>query len=236
MALATSQIHRSRTLGELQQIFLNVVPRFVNADAYGLYLFDDKLQTSSLISHQANQDFLSEYEKIRSEDPLFNFLLNKKRFTHSLDIFDEKEWSRQPLHEFLTQWGLDYSIEAPLICDGRLKGTLNFALGGNRYFADESLIQAEFLCAEFEASYQRLDEIQKLKKELSNRSGRDTSYHELSRRGTEVLELLLCGNCNRAIADKLNISENTVRYHIKQIYEKFDVHNRAQLVKRVYVN
>ena len=236
LALATSQIHRSRSLHELQKNFLNVVPRFVNADAYGLYLFDDKLQTSSLTSHQANQHFLSEYEKIRCEDPLFNSLISRKKFTHSLDMFDEQEWSREPLHEFLSQWGLDYSIEAPLFCDGRLKGTLNFAIGGDRYFAEESLALAEFLCAEFEASYQRLSEFEELQNELSSRNRHRANSHHLSKRSNEVLQSLLSGDCNREISVKLNISENTVRYHIKQLYEKFGVHNRTQLLKRVYLN
>ncbi len=236
LALATSQIHRSRSLQELQKTFLNVAPKFVNADAYGLYLFDTNLETSSVISHQANCHFLSEYEDLRSEDPLFNFLLKQKRFTHSLAIFNENEWLREPLHDFLSRWGLNYSIEAPLICDGRVTGTLNFAIGGEKYFPKDSLLIAEFLCAEFDATYQRLIESNKLQKQAAGSSRQFTDCNELSPRRRDVLKLLLDGMQNREISGRLNITENTVRYHIKQIYKKYGAHNRAELLRQAYIN
>ena len=36
------------------------------------------------------------------------------------------------------------------------------------------------------------------------------------------------------VCRKLGISENTVRYHIKHIYRRLGIKNRAQLVKRLY--
>ena len=156
LALATSQIHRSRSLADLQKVFLAVAPQFVDADVYGLYLFDEKLEPMSVISHHAQHNFLSEYEKIRIEDPLFNYLRQEKKFTHSLDIFNQQDWLRQPLHNFLSRWGLDYSIEAPLIHNGHISGTLNFAIGGKKYFGKESLTAAQFLCNEFDLTYKRI--------------------------------------------------------------------------------
>jgi DNA-binding NarL/FixJ family response regulator len=35
---------------------------------------------------------------------------------------------------------------------------------------------------------------------------------------------------NRAIADRLSISENTVKYHMKNILQKLDVQNRTEAV------
>ena len=236
LALATSQIHRSRSLQELQNTFLNVAPKFVSADAYGLYLFDKDLQTSSVISHRANHRFLAEYEKIRADDPLFNHVVSEKKFTHSLDMFNKRDWLQQPLHDFLSRWGLDYSIEAPLMYEGRITGTLNFAIGGNRYFAEESLVLAEFLCAEFDATYQRLLEFEKLRQQASTHSLYPDALENLSPRAAEVLELLLGGMSKRQISMQLNISENTVRYHVKQLYRKCGVHNRAQLLRHAYLN
>lgn len=234
LALATSQIHRSRSLAELQKTFLAIAPKFVNADAYGLYIFNDKLDTWTITSHQANRRFLAEYEKVRKEDPLFKFLLQKKKFTHSLEMFNESDWLKQPLHSFLSQWGLAYSIEAPLVHDGHISGTLNFAVGGKKYFARESLAAARFLCSEFDAAYKRILEFEKLKNELKE-SGRDrASLQKIPKRARQVLELLILGLNNQAISERLDISENTVRHHVKHIYKTLDVHNRAQLVKYVY--
>ena len=54
----------------------------------------------------------------------------------------------------------------------------------------------------------------------------------LTPRENEVLQLVVDGKTNRQIADELFISENTVAFHIKQIYEKLHVHTRAQVVAR----
>ena len=55
---------------------------------------------------------------------------------------------------------------------------------------------------------------------------------ELTRRETEVLELLSKGCANKEIAQSLSISLDTVRYHLKQIYEKLHVRSRTEAVAR----
>lgn len=69
-----------------------------------------------------------------------------------------------------------------------------------------------------------------------SRAGEETRalYAELSRREIEVLELLGAGMRNRAIADKLFISEKTVKNHISSILAKLQVNDRtaAALIAR----
>lgn len=52
----------------------------------------------------------------------------------------------------------------------------------------------------------------------------------LSQRETEVLQLLCEGENYKTIAAALFVSTNTVKAHIKNIYEKLHVHNRAEAV------
>lgn len=52
----------------------------------------------------------------------------------------------------------------------------------------------------------------------------------LSSRETEVMDLIARGNSVATIADKLIISENTVRTHSKHIYTKLDIHKRQELL------
>lgn len=52
----------------------------------------------------------------------------------------------------------------------------------------------------------------------------------LTSRETEVMELVARGNSVATIADKLVISENTVRTHSKHIYVKLDIHKRQELL------
>jgi two-component system NarL family response regulator len=54
----------------------------------------------------------------------------------------------------------------------------------------------------------------------------------LSRRELEVLTLVAQGLNNRAIAETLFISENTVKNHVRSIHEKLQVHSRMEAVVR----
>jgi len=55
---------------------------------------------------------------------------------------------------------------------------------------------------------------------------------QLSRREEEVLELLAKGAANKEIAATLSISLDTVRYHLKHIYEKLHVRSRTEAVAK----
>lgn len=55
-------------------------------------------------------------------------------------------------------------------------------------------------------------------------------YGVLSQREQEILRLLCCGASNREISEKLFLSENTVKFHLKNLYLKLDVKNRAQAI------
>ena len=54
----------------------------------------------------------------------------------------------------------------------------------------------------------------------------------LSKREREVLSLVAEGLNNRAIANRLFISENTVKNHIRNIHDKLGVHTRMEAVVR----
>lgn len=55
-----------------------------------------------------------------------------------------------------------------------------------------------------------------------------SSKIELSPRETEVLAFVAQGLTNPQIAEKLTVSENTVRFHLKNIFEKLGVANRTE--------
>ena len=54
----------------------------------------------------------------------------------------------------------------------------------------------------------------------------------LSPRETEVLSELCKGSSYRAIAGELHVSEDTVHFHIKNIYRKLQVHSKAEAVAK----
>lgn len=52
----------------------------------------------------------------------------------------------------------------------------------------------------------------------------------LTPRELEVLQLLVEGLSNKAIADKLTMSPRTVQAHLRNVYRKFGVFNRTSAV------
>jgi DNA-binding NarL/FixJ family response regulator len=67
---------------------------------------------------------------------------------------------------------------------------------------------------------------------LKPESAKPESPSNLTPREKEILSLLTQGLTIEIIADKLFISVQTVRNHIKNIYEKLQVHSRAQVVAK----
>ncbi len=55
------------------------------------------------------------------------------------------------------------------------------------------------------------------------------SESEITDRETEVLKLVTMGSSNKEIASDLNITENTVKYHLRNIMQKLHLRNRAQV-------
>jgi len=90
-------------------------------------------------------------------------------------------------------------------------------------YATFSLFAFVDLCAYFFSNYNRKMDITAYRQSLKDR-------YELSDRELEVLELLARGDSNNVIAERLHISINTVKSHIKRIYAKLTVSSRLQLM------
>jgi len=56
-------------------------------------------------------------------------------------------------------------------------------------------------------------------------------FDQLTSRELEVLKIMASGASNRAIADRLSISENTVKIHVHKILKKLDVRNRREAAR-----
>ena len=56
------------------------------------------------------------------------------------------------------------------------------------------------------------------------------SLQKLTSRETDILRLIVSGLCNRAIADRLCITHETVRWHIREMYSKLRVQDRFSAI------
>lgn len=66
---------------------------------------------------------------------------------------------------------------------------------------------------------------------MTNKSIEDR--FKLSKREIEVVQEVVLGLTNKTIADRLFVSEKTVKFHLTNIYKKFGVTSRAQLMVKV---
>lgn len=71
------------------------------------------------------------------------------------------------------------------------------------------------------------DVAQKLMLKFSGR-GKNTAVEMLTLRETEVLQLIACGLSNEEIANKLIISDKTVKTHVSRVLHKLNLTSRTQ--------
>lgn len=71
---------------------------------------------------------------------------------------------------------------------------------------------------------------------LDVRSLRQDPIEQLSPRERTLLEALSKGLTNRELARDLDISTNTVKFHLSNLFEKLSVKNRAQAIAFFYAN
>lgn len=60
------------------------------------------------------------------------------------------------------------------------------------------------------------------------------TWDVLSKREQEIAALVSQGLTNKQIAERAFVSENTVKQHLKRVFAKTDVRNRAELMQRIW--
>jgi DNA-binding NarL/FixJ family response regulator len=128
-----------------------------------------------------------------------------------LSMYDEEEYVVEAVKAGATGYLLKDSSQDDLIRAIRIVHT-----GG-------SLIQPSL-------ARKVLKEFSHLARESSSGGGKQTMLRELSDREIEVLQYVAAGQSNKEIADQLMISEKTVKAHLRSIFRKLEVGDRAQAV------
>ncbi|MBI2953854.1 MAG: response regulator transcription factor [Chloroflexi bacterium] len=71
--------------------------------------------------------------------------------------------------------------------------------------------------------------IKEFARQTNRRDEGTASEGELTKREHEILRLVAVGASNKEIASALNVTENTVKYHLGNIMQKLHLRNRAQV-------
>lgn len=77
------------------------------------------------------------------------------------------------------------------------------------------------------------NEIERLTIEIDERGNHkiNLALYDLTDRQKEIIHLIQEGKSNKEIASQLFVSENTIKYHLKVIYEILDIEHRTELKK-----
>lgn len=65
-----------------------------------------------------------------------------------------------------------------------------------------------------------------LNRENESRSSKRTSLADLTSREFEILQLVIAGKTNKAIAGEIRVSKKTVEFHLDNIYSKIGARTR----------
>ena len=71
-----------------------------------------------------------------------------------------------------------------------------------------------------------------LMKQLSQKRSASAPLETLTQRELDILRLMSAGHTNKSISNELMLSENTIKYHLKNILRKLNVQNRTEAVMK----
>lgn len=88
-----------------------------------------------------------------------------------------------------------------------------------------------------ERKYRMIDTIRKAKAiSLITKQVLESSQGNLSPQETRVRDCIVKGYSNKQIAQHYNLSEKTVKFHITNIFKKYGVSTRANLIAEFYLS
>lgn len=155
---AISAIHRSDSLDSFESAFLSHASAAIGAEAFGVYLLDPQRRTpEKFFGTGAPRVFLEEYETHRALDPIYEFVMRQRSVADGAKLLGARAWRNHPLRAWLRNWGLQHSLQGPLVIRGEVAGTVNFARGSaGRAFSARSCWLAQVICEEVSATLERL--------------------------------------------------------------------------------
>lgn len=122
-----------------------------------------------------------------------------------------------------------------LFKDRRFKGGTDGASGGEvAAYSDAHGVRSEFAGGAESAMLFSAEELRaKQRADFECRCAAVADGAGLTPREREVFMLAVRGKTNAAVAEELVVSENTVKFHVKSIYQKLGVHSKADMLALV---
>jgi DNA-binding CsgD family transcriptional regulator len=144
-----------------------------------------------------------------------------KSVTKTSDFYSQRQWHSAPMYsDYLRNFGVEDEIVACLPAPPGKSQRLLLRRGSGS-FSDRDKVIVELLRPHLYAVYQ-------------DSRRRRIGAPRLTARQWELLRLVATGHSNAEIARALFLSENTVRTHLENIYERLGVSSRTAAVARAF--
>jgi DNA-binding CsgD family transcriptional regulator/PAS domain-containing protein len=122
-------LNASTTLDEVQDAFVGGIDGLIDVPAHAIYYLDSRsLAPLRVRTKGASDAFLSGYEERgRAIDPVLARMAAERRTARSNAVLDAAAWRAHPFYPVVAEGGFDSTMQAPLVVEGELVGTLDFA-------------------------------------------------------------------------------------------------------------
>ncbi|MTJ14068.1 GAF domain-containing protein [Anabaena sp. UHCC 0187] len=196
---------------ELKLALMDTIGDHFAVQHWGIDLLDDQLNT---------QIEIPEIPAVCLEaNPLGRYVVERHAPTHEQLILSPEDWKN-----YCTRH--EHVMTGPIVCNGQLVGTLNFARDpGSLPFDSNDLADLSAVCLHLSA---KMATLQATPKTFSS-----TDSCPLTARELEIAKLVAQGLTNGEIAVKLWITQNSVKQALKRMFRKLDVSTRAEMVAKL---
>lgn len=195
------------------------------------WLCDEKNQLIDPVTHNIRKEITQDYlENYIDEDPIvphkLKDMLAVRRVIELTDIPQTKLQNNAYVYEFMRKYGLYNNTAIFLVKNNRVLGLVDFSSRSERTLKPKEMMSLEIIARYLAERFHEHLALYTKDQVLAGIS--------LTPREKEVLRFIQKGYSNQQIADTLFISINTVKKHVKSLYEKFAVKNRTSLLYKVY--
>ena len=151
---------------------------------------------------------------------------------HNVAPLSAIDWIGQSRRGVLAREGLKSYTAAPLMLRGRFAGALEVFSRGILQPDEEWFAFLDAMATQAAIALDSATLHDTKRKAIATKHPAGGPLPELSDRELQILRLVAEGASNREVAEKLHLSQNTIKFHLRQLLEKADVANRTELATR----